>query len=215
MRAVSRRLRERRTNRCKENKIKMDKIYINGTEFPITAFEYSRGKNLESVDQSDYDIVRIRFPDLVSQEIFAEIKENGFTYGTQTYNGYSDMWGCDITIAKKVSVDDKLKAAKDEINNIYGVLEGKNTASPGSILGVLRYILDDFITRAAADGKNMAPYMPVIKEWAPDTRYMEGDICKYGGMLFRCKTAHTSKATNPKDDAKNWAGPYGTTIKYD
>lgn len=198
--------------RYKEIEIKMDSIYVNNNEIPVTAFEYSRGKNVENEDQSEYDIVRITLPSLLDEETYNSMKENGFTHKMDKYDGYTDLWGCTVTLAKKVPIDDELTAIKTEIKDIYSVLEGKSTASPGSVIGIVRYILDSFITSAAKSGKNMLPYISIVKEWMPNTFYSKDDICKYRGMFYRCTTSHTSGSWA---DLEKWAGPYGTTIKYD
>ena len=63
-------------------------------------------------------------------------------------------------------------------------------------------------------------------DWTTDTYYNLGDLVKYGGIVYVCKTVHTSAATTASgleaDQAKwetfatsyNWTGTWATSTKY-
>ena len=71
-----------------------------------------------------------------------------------------------------------------------------------------------------ADIANWAVYVPGAdwgSDWAVATRYGVGDVVNYGGIVYKCSTAHTSAATTAlglEDDQFKWTTYYyGKTYK--
>ena len=88
-----------------------------------------------------------------------------------------------------------------------------------------------FVTLAEAgsiDDVTAAEHIDAFAEWATNVNYTAGQMRKYGGVLYRCVTAHTSQETwtpdaavslwavcaDPNAEYPVWAAPVGAHDAY-
>ena len=132
-------------------------------------------------------------------------------YETGTYHTHFSSYP-DVTLTDSFKVERKIQESTDSENNRYVWYElseyNRNidrTPSALSAVEQTRAINSiTFVTLAESgsiDAVTASEHMDAFAEWAYPVSYTVGQIRTYGGMLYRCVSAHTSQADWPPDVA--------------